>query len=219
MAVDPSLGCQDIQYSQSSEYPQSHGQHSTYDSLLPLSVQGACSTSRRISLQNLQDRAKMRSKDHSAVTMEQSISSASRLSLGVIKRSVPGMKTLLSLKLLSPTLPKFDTWPSPEPPKRSTFGTRIVLQDLEDFSSIGDRARDSLRSPKRSQQYRDTPIYSEPGSPIPSRAYLSEDDVSFKYSQPESICEADRVIQDLINLRDSDTARYDPEVLYKIQLA
>lgn len=200
MALDPSLGCQDVQYSHSSGFPQPHGLRNTYDSPLSNILEGACSTSRRISLQLLHDRAKMYSKDNTTMSMERSSSSASRLSLGAIKRSVPGMKALLPLKLLSPTLPEFDTWPSPEPTKRSTFGTRIISQDIE-YSSIGDRARDSLKSRKRSQQYRDTPIYSEPGSPVPSRAYFSENDVCFNCSQPGSICDADELIQDFVALK------------------
>ncbi|KUJ13657.1 uncharacterized protein LY89DRAFT_671955 [Mollisia scopiformis] len=200
MALDPSLGCQDVQYSHSSGFPQPHGLRNTYDSPLSNILEGACSTSRRISLQLLHDRAKMYSKDNTTMSMERSSSSASRLSLGAIKRSVPGMKALLPLKLLSPTLPEFDTWPSPEPTKRSTFGRRIISQDIE-YSSIGDRARDSLKSRKRSQQYRDTPIYSEPGSPVPSRAYFSENDVCFNCSQPGSICDADELIQDFVALK------------------
>ncbi|KAE8443689.1 hypothetical protein EG329_001461 [Mollisiaceae sp. DMI_Dod_QoI] len=141
----------------------------------------------------------MYTKDHS--TMERSSSSASRSSFGTIKRSVPGMKNLLPLKLLPPTLPEFDIWPSLEATKRSTFGTRIGSQDCEQSSDIGDRARDSLISRKRSQQYRDTPIYSQPGSPIPSRAYFSEDDVGFNCSQPESISEEDSII----SLKDYNT--------------
>lgn len=204
MALDPSLAFKVNQYSQSSGYPHSHGLRSTYDSPLSYTSEGACSTSRRISLQLLHDHAKMYSKD-STMTIERRASSGSRISLAAIKRSVPGMKTLLPLKLLSPTLPEFDTWPSPEPVKRSTFGTKIVSQYVEYTPAIGDRARDSLQSRKRSRQYRDTPIYSEPGSPVPSRAYFSDDDVGFHCSQPRSICEADSIIQDFINLKEAET--------------
>ncbi|KAF8860000.1 hypothetical protein BDZ45DRAFT_688849 [Acephala macrosclerotiorum] len=142
----------------------------------------------------------MYSKEQS--TMERSCSSASRASFRTCKRSVPGMKTLMPLKLLSPTLPDFDTWPSLESSKRTTFGTRIVSQDFEEFSEIGDRARDSMISRKRSQQYRDTPIYSQPGSPIPSRAYFSDNDVRFNFSQPGSISDEDGCIHDSVSLQE-----------------
>lgn len=202
MALDPPLCCQDTQYSISSGSTQAHALRSTYDSPLSFPRQLACPTSRRISLQQLQKRAKMYSKEQS--TMERSRSSASRASFGAHKRSVPGMKTLMPLKLLSPTLPEFDTWPSLEPSKRTTFGTRIASQDFEEFSEIGDRARDSMISRKRSQQYRDTPIYSEPGSPIPSRAYFSDDDVCFNFSQPGSISDEEGIIQDFVSLPEDE---------------
>lgn len=202
MALHP-LIYQDTPYPQSSGAPQSHALGNTYLPL-PFATECACPTSRRISLQLLQDRARTDLKDHSFVMMERSSSSPSRVSLGLVKRSVPGMKSLLPLKLLSPTLPEFGIWSSPDTAKRSTFGTRIVSQDLDQSSDIGDRARDSLKSRKRSQQYRDTPIYSQPGSPIPSRAYFSDDDMSFNCSLPGSICDADRVIQDFANLKEDE---------------
>jgi hypothetical protein len=203
MALHPLIH-QDTKCSQPADSPHSHGLGNTYDLAVSF-VECACPTSRRISLRLLQDHARVDLKDHSPMMLERSSSPTSRASLGNIKRSVPGMKSLLPLKLLSPTVPEFGLWPSPEPVKRSTFGTRIVSRDLDQSSDIGDRARDSLKSRKRSRQYRDTPIYSEAGSPIPSRAYFSDDDVSFNCSQPGSICDADRVIQDFASLKEDET--------------
>lgn len=174
----------------------------TYDLPPSCCVEYACPTSQftSLSLENLIG-AKM--KDYSPLIMERSSSSASRSSLGPVKRSVPGMKSLMPLKLLSPTASELGTWPSPEPIKRSTFGTETGSLDCKQSSNIGNRARDSLKSPKMLQQYRDTPIYNQPGSPIPSRAYYLHDDVSFNCSQPASMCDTNRVIQELSSYREN----------------
>lgn len=136
--------------------------------------------------------------------MGPSTSPRSRSSVGTVQRSVPGMKTLLPLRLLSPTLPELDTWPASEPRKRSTFGTRTGSDDFEQSSDIGDRARDSLAARRRPQHNRDTPIYNQPGSPIPSRAYFSDDDIGLNYSQPSSIFDEEGIMQDFVILKDYD---------------
>lgn len=91
-----------------------------------------------------------------------------------IRTSVPGMKSLLPLQLASPASSEFSDCPSVKSAKRSTFG----LSDpaLPTFPTTQDTVRRPLaflRLPLvvRREKYRDTPIYSEAGSPVPSPAY------------------------------------------------
>jgi len=108
-----------------------------------------------------------------------------------ITRSVPGMKSLLPLRLLSPTLPDINAWPSSTPNNRSTFGMNITSNDedrggisqvqLEDKLDAGFRA-----GSQRLKRHRDVPIYSEPGSPLLNRAYLTDEEVRSSCSTSES---------------------------------
>jgi len=108
-----------------------------------------------------------------------------------ITRSVPGMKSLLPLRLLSPTLPDINAWPSSTPNNRSTFGMNITSYDgdrggisqvqLEDKLDAGLRA-----GSQRVKPHRDVPIYSEPGSPLLNRAYLTDEEVRSSCSTSES---------------------------------
>ncbi|KAL5330509.1 hypothetical protein ACEPPN_000026 [Leptodophora sp. 'Broadleaf-Isolate-01'] len=105
------------------------------------------------------------------------------------KRSVPSMKSLLPLKLLSPTLPQSDIWPSTSEDQRSTFGT---ISSAKESSGVKGKTNNPLGLrlsllPRRSSQ-RDTPIYNEPGSPLPGRAYYTSDDLCFNCSPPGSPC-------------------------------
>ena len=94
-----------------------------------------------------------------------------------LRRSVSGMKTLLPLKLSSsqPT----STWSSLSAPHRSTFG-------FEGHSAEQSQYRASHQSPSRRfniprpvtirrEHYRDTPVYTEPGSPLLNLAYYTEE--------------------------------------------
>ncbi|KAK0110978.1 hypothetical protein ONS95_001359 [Cadophora gregata] len=102
------------------------------------------------------------------------------------KRSVPSMKSLLPLKLLSPTLPQPHIWPSASQDQRSTFG---VIQPTQESSKVQGKTNNplglrlSVLPPRQSQ--RDTPIYNELGSPLPERAYYTSDDIC-NCSQPAS---------------------------------
>lgn len=108
-----------------------------------------------------------------------------------MRRSVTGMKSLLPLKL-SPAKLAEKEWPSlPSPSiQRSTFG--IPAYTTRSTQSIRERrGRHKLPPTKvkiHPERYRDTPIYSDPGSPIPGRAYYTDDDVCFNCSPPGSPC-------------------------------
>ncbi|KAH7333049.1 hypothetical protein BKA65DRAFT_38849 [Rhexocercosporidium sp. MPI-PUGE-AT-0058] len=101
-----------------------------------------------------------------------------------VKRSVPNMTSLLPLKLLSPTLPQSDLWPSASQDQRSTFG---AIPSSQESSRVQGKTNNplglrlSLLPPRSSQ--RDTPIYTEPGSPLPGRAYYTSEDICFNSSQ------------------------------------
>ncbi|KAH8655166.1 hypothetical protein BGZ60DRAFT_153681 [Tricladium varicosporioides] len=95
-----------------------------------------------------------------------------------IRTSVSGMKSLIPLQLASPVSSEFSDCPSVKSAKRSTFG----LSDpaLPTFPTTQDTVRQPLafiRLPLvvRREKYRDTPIYSEAGSPVPSPAYYQKE--------------------------------------------
>lgn len=95
-----------------------------------------------------------------------------------LRRSVSGMKSLLPFKLSS-SLPT-STLNSPTPPHRSTFGLENHPAESLEFR-ISHRASKNPRFhvPRpiviRREQYRDTPIYTEPGSPLLNLAYYADD--------------------------------------------
>jgi hypothetical protein len=106
-------------------------------------------------------------------------------------RSVPGMKSLLPLRLLSPTVPEINVWPSSRPTNRSTFGMNVV-------PNVNDGDENSREEPENEQSsvsrvevprlnpYRDIPIYTEPGSPLLNRAYLTDEEVHSSCNTSES---------------------------------
>jgi hypothetical protein len=108
-----------------------------------------------------------------------------------ITRSIPGMKSLLPLRLSSPSPSETDAWPAPAINNRSTFGMNIALKDgNEDRISqylLGNRQNsDSGSGPYRLNPYRDIPIYTEPGSPQLSRAYFTDDELHSSCATSES---------------------------------
>lgn len=104
------------------------------------------------------------------------------------RRSVPGMKDLLPLQLSSPSLPNIEIWPSPNSIQRSTFGfeeRRRSKKGLSESQQSTTRHGNPTRLPLsiRPQQYRDSPICYEPGSPLPKSPTES---LHFHYSPPSS---------------------------------
>jgi hypothetical protein len=103
-----------------------------------------------------------------------------------ITRSVSGMKSLLPLRLLSPSLPEIDVWPS----NRSTFGMNIASNDEEEIEKSPEHLENEDLGTKldghRLKSYRDIPIYTEPGSPLLSRVYLTDDELHFSSTTSES---------------------------------
>ncbi|CZT04852.1 uncharacterized protein RAG0_11156 [Rhynchosporium agropyri] len=95
------------------------------------------------------------------------------------KRSVHSMKSLMTLKLLSPTVPQSESWPSSAcGGQRSTFGTiSSEMQTSETRGKLNNPLGLSILPARYSQ--RDTPIYTEVGSPLPGRAYYTSDDLCF----------------------------------------
>jgi hypothetical protein len=107
-----------------------------------------------------------------------------------ITRSVLGMKSLLPLRLLSPSLPEI-AWPSLALNNRSTFGMNIVSNDEENSERSPEQLENEHDSGTklgghRSKLYRDIPIYTEPGSPLLSRAYLTDDELHYSCTTSES---------------------------------
>lgn len=115
-----------------------------------------------------------------------------------IARSLPGMKKLLPLRLLSPSPLEIDAWPSLAINNRSTFGMSIPSNDKDEDISLQaklESGQDSElgRGNCRSKSYRDIPIYTEPGSPLLSRAYPTDEEFhsSCNTSEPDEWFEVD----------------------------
>ncbi|KAF4626058.1 hypothetical protein G7Y89_g12103 [Cudoniella acicularis] len=89
-----------------------------------------------------------------------------------IRTSVSGMKSLLPLQL-TPSSSDLESSPSAKSIQRSTFGLSDPAIPTFPAKETARRSLQFLRLPVviRPKQYRDTPIYSEPGSPLPSTAY------------------------------------------------
>lgn len=107
-------------------------------------------------------------------------------SINSMRRSVKGMKNLLPLKLTS-TSRQGQEWLSPTSSHRSTFGLPVCRSQ----SILERRANHSFAPPPmtiRPEQYRDTPIYTEAGSPMMGRAYYTDYEVCFSCSPPGSSC-------------------------------
>ena len=124
-------------------------------------------------------------------TSEDFCSAKKHASCQHITRSVPGMKSLLPLRLLSPTLSDINDWPSSPPNNRSTFGMNITSSDeIRDGISreqLGDGQDAGIRvGSQRLKPHRDVPIYSEPGSPLLNRAYLTDEEVQSSCNTSES---------------------------------
>jgi hypothetical protein len=115
-------------------------------------------------------------------TLEDFCSAKKHASCHHITRSVPGMKSLLPLRLLSPTLPEINVWPSSAPNNRSTFGMNIAPTVEDEYGNLREQMENEQDSDHRVEAHRrkphrDIPIYTEPGSPLLNRAYLTDEEV------------------------------------------
>ncbi len=114
------------------------------------------------------------------------------------RRSVTSMKQLLPLKLHStPPMPKITSWlddtlssdpPSPAP---FDFGLNDVPKDLDknQVPWMHSSQEEQLLSHLRPDRYRETPVYSEPNSPLLARAYFTNEDLCFACPPPGSTCQ------------------------------
>lgn len=192
-------GCQDIGYDQTIGValasPRSSVLRRTYDAPLPArSPQqrpAYASHPTHISLRRMQSRTMM-------FPREPSTAQSSEHSFGnPVRRSVSGMKNLLPLKLLSPTASELGIWPSSAPSHRTTFGMRLSLKVEERRSSMnGHTDSQRARLAQRPRRYRDTPIFAEAGTPLPSPAYFTNDDVCLRCPPSGLACDETCIIDD-----------------------
>jgi len=117
-----------------------------------------------------------------------------------LRRSVSGMKQPFPLKLASPHFPETNFWPSATSVRRATFGLQGGYEDgmnLEQNSTrLPRRKHPRLQMTIRPQKYRDTPIYTEPGSPVPGRAYYTDEEKCFTCTSPGSSCDEACIIRE-----------------------
>jgi hypothetical protein len=98
-----------------------------------------------------------------------------------VTRSLPEKQSLLPLRLLSPS-PEINAWPSLLVDNRSTFRMSVPSHDEHEDIILQYKLESGPnselgRSKCRSKPYRDIPIYTEPGSPLLSRAYLTDEEL------------------------------------------
>jgi hypothetical protein len=148
--------------------------------------------------------------------VERQTSLSSSSSAAHIQRSVRGMKELMPLKLQSPPStprPRADltSWLKntisctiPQIALPVSFGSPIfsgsepdLTQEVVDekvpwMSSQDDKTLHDLH-PNR---YRETPIYSEPRSPVLCRAYFTDEDLCFNCPPPGSVCDELCIVSD-----------------------
>jgi hypothetical protein len=166
------------------EKPEHHRAHHHASHVTPIHSQNILTMLQQFSLPHIQPQDIMFSPDRSPKGSQYRVKRTT--SITSVRRSVTGMKNLLPLKLSSTTRSDQE-WPSPTSSNRSTFGLLIPPPK----SILERRARHSFVPPTmaiRPEQYRDTPIYTEPGSPLMGRAYYTDDDVCFSCSPPGSYC-------------------------------
>jgi hypothetical protein len=111
-------------------------------------------------------------------------------SINSLRRSVSGMKRLLPLKLSS-SLPT-TTWNSPKLPQRTTFGFEVHPGHDSLLKNSHQSSNQRFKAPPpitiRREKYRDTPVYTEPGSPLLSLVYFTDDQMCLS-SPPTESCD------------------------------
>jgi hypothetical protein len=109
-------------------------------------------------------------------------------SVNALQRSVSGMKALLPLKLSSSMASS--TWSSPARIQRS--GNDSTLRKPHHSPKRKSNAPQSMIIPR--EQYRDTPVYTEPGSPLLNLAYYTDEEVCLSSSPIEPCCDESSII-------------------------
>lgn len=135
--------------------------------------------------------------------MEQQSSSGSVTSS---RRSVSSMKQLLSLKLQpTPPLPKVDlsswldeTVPPLQPPIAFDFDFNETNKSRQSNNVPWNWSSEELRlsNDLHPTRYRETPIYSEPGSPMPTRAYFPDENSYRQCPDSDSVCDELCILSD-----------------------
>jgi hypothetical protein len=157
----------------------------------------AYARSSNIAPQRMPVRTMMYTRDSSSPTRQNGQPST----INPVRRSVSGMKTLLPLKLSS-AAPEVRSWPSSAPSQRTTFGMRLSLR-IERPTSMSESTKNErgrCQSPQpQPKRRRDTPIYTEPGTPLPSPAYYMNNDVCGQCSPAGSVCDEACIINEYDN--------------------
>lgn len=111
-------------------------------------------------------------------------------SVNSMRRLVSGMKSMLPLKLSALYHTEAEWPPSPSSIQRSTFSNPVYAPSGS--PSLRERRTKCRHSPTPMpippERYRDTPIYSDLGSPLLGRAHYSHEHVCFNCSPPGSSC-------------------------------
>jgi hypothetical protein len=128
-----------------------------------------------------------------------------------VKAAVSGMKTLLPLKLTS-TFDSVSEVSAASPSfNRATFGTEESPTKKSPRSKkLSHRGRYFPQIPLviRPEQYRDTPVYTDAGSPIPGQAYYPQFEFWRKFSSSISSSDEDKCVSECSS---PNTVASDPE--------
>lgn len=181
--------------------------HSLYHRACPsyFSYEHSCASSRSVSTMpscssssSSSDYQVKRTPSITSIASSQGSSQSSQSS----RRSVKVMKTLLPLKLTSPSLQE-DRSSTPPPVQRPAF--RFSVSPPDTLTSILQRraakcpqsfASTSAKISPAKAKYRDTPVYTEVGSPQPDQAYFTKQDVCSSCSPTGSSCDESCIIHE-----------------------
>lgn len=115
------------------------------------------------------------------------------------RRSVTGMKKLMPLRLGSPLSSPLSDFDSAFTDAPDSFN--IIYEQKQDPTDsryipwMQCERESPLLSELDSTKFRETPIYSKPGSPFLARAYFGGDEDCFKFPPPKSTCQTVRIVE------------------------
>ena len=137
------------------------------------------------------------------------------------RRSVSGMKQLLPFKLqLDPPLPKVDlaAWLDDAVPSMDSHNASPLESEpiqgsshSQHFSSMRPSQDVRLSGKLPPSRYRETPVYSEPGSPQLGLAYFSDSDSCSRCPPPKLLCDELCIVSDY---EDAESAEANSEASF-----
>ena len=132
------------------------------------------------------------------LTRERGYNAKSNTSVNRLRRSVSGMKSLMPLKLSSPSLPELTPWPtsSTSPHRQEPFSREYGNFEISEWLKQHHQHKDHQSPLPRSHKHHDTPVYTSQGSPLISSPYYASNAGLFPCSPPDSFSEEPEIAND-----------------------